>query len=115
MALLPPAKHLRGVLHGLHAVRQQVGRAPGVDQRTGGVSEVGRGVLVFAFQERIDDRALRVLMPDAVAAHAFDRVQVLVLGNRQRLPRTRGEMVAGADDGSGRAAARKDRDGGQRH
>ena len=87
-----------------------------MDERTGGMREVRSGVLVLALQERIDDGALGVLMPDAVAAHPFDRVEVLVPGNRQRLPRTRGEMVARKDDGRRWCGlSRKKGDGGQHY
>jgi hypothetical protein len=91
----------RGMIHGLHAVGQQVGSAAGVDERSGSIGEVGRRVLVLALHEGIDDGALRILMPDAVTAHALDGVEVLAARDRQRLPGTGGEMVAGAHDGAG--------------
>jgi len=86
----------RGVVHGLHAVGQQVTRAAGMDQCPRRVGEIRGGVLVLALQEWIDDRAFGVLVPDAEPAHALDRVKVFVPGNLERLPRTRGEVVASA-------------------
>src|SRR4051812_21793397 len=72
---------LGGVIHGFHAIGQQVLGAAGVDQGPDSMSEVRRGILVFALQEGIDDRTVGILMTDAVPAFSFDHVQVLALRN----------------------------------
>jgi hypothetical protein len=63
-----PREASGGMIHRFDAVGHQVERPPGVDERTGGMREVGSRVLVLAAQEPVDDRALGILMADGEPA-----------------------------------------------
>ena len=70
------------------------------------VREIWRRVLVLALDERIDDGALRVLVPDAEAALALDHIEILLPRDLQRLPGPRRQMVIRSSPPGPRNAAR---------
>ncbi len=54
---------------------------------------------MLAFQERVNDGALGILISNAEPAQPLDRIQVFFAWDLERLPRPGGQMVTGGGDG----------------